>query len=113
VEVLVRVALGTDPKKVLDILKRTAADHPLVLTAPEPSAWMFGFGESSLDFRLFAWTRVENFLTVSSDLHVAVNEAIRGAGIQIPVPQRDLRVRSQGKESVRVGEDGEVEVKER
>jgi small-conductance mechanosensitive channel len=107
VDVLVRVALGTDPKKVLEILKRVADEHSLVLSSPEASAWMFGFGESSLDFRLFAWTRVEDFLTVKSDLHVAVNEAIRSAGIQIPVPQRDLRVRSMPTERL---DGGEVEM---
>jgi potassium efflux system protein len=94
VDVLLRVALGTDPRKVLEILKQVAKDHPLVFETPEVSAWMTGFGESSLDFKLFAWTRVENFLVVSSELHVAVNEALRDAGIEIPVPKRDLQVRS-------------------
>jgi small-conductance mechanosensitive channel len=94
VDVLLRVALGTDPTKVLEILRKVAKDHPLVLETPEASSWMTGFGESSLDFKLFAWTRVENFLVVSSELHVAVNEALREAGIEIPVPKRDLKVRS-------------------
>ncbi len=94
VEVLFRVALGTDPKMVLELLQQVAKAHPLVLDTPAPSAWMMGFGESSLDFRLFAWTQVENYLVVSSELHVAVLEATRDAGIEIPVPKRDLQVRT-------------------
>lgn len=49
------VAYGTDPQKVLDILKKVAKDHPEVLNDPEPSALFVGFGESSLDFSLRVW----------------------------------------------------------
>jgi small-conductance mechanosensitive channel len=94
VEVLFRAPLGTDPKQVLAILIRVAEAHPLVLDTPAPAAWMVGFGESSSDFRLFAWTRVENYFVVLSELHVAVFEAARDAGVEIPVPKRDLRVRT-------------------
>ena len=51
-EVLVRVALGTDPKEVLSILQRVATEQDKILENPKPSALMTGFGESSLDFRL-------------------------------------------------------------
>jgi small-conductance mechanosensitive channel len=92
VEVQVRLAQGTDPKKVLEILRQLAEAHPRVLATPsEPSAWMTGFGESSLDFQLFAWVRVQDFLIVKSELHVAVTEALQQAGIQIAVPRRDVR----------------------
>jgi small-conductance mechanosensitive channel len=108
VEVLVRVAHGTDPKKVLEMLGELAKGHPLVLADPEPKAWMVGFGESSLDFKLFAWARVQDFLVVTSELHVAVNDALKQAGIQIPVPRRDLRVRTKGEESTLVRDGGGV-----
>ena len=52
-----------------------------------------GFGDSSLDFQLRAWTRGD-YVTVSSDLLVAVNNALTDAGIEIPFPQRDLHLRS-------------------
>jgi small-conductance mechanosensitive channel len=94
VEVPVRLAQGTDPKKVLEILRQLAEAHPRVLATPsEPKAWMTGFGESSLDFQLFAWVRVQDFLIVKSELHVAVTEALQQAGIQIAVPRRDVRSR--------------------
>ena len=108
VEVVVRVAHGTDPKKVLEMLRELAEAHPAVLANPEPSAWMIGFGESSLDFKLFAWARVQDFLSVSSELHVAVTETLKQANIQIPVPRRDLHVRSKDEGSVLVGDDGDV-----
>jgi small-conductance mechanosensitive channel len=94
VELDLRVAYGTDPKKVLETLVETAKEHALVLSTPEPTAWMMGFGDSAFEFRLFAWTRVENFLVVTSELHVAVNEAMNKAGIEIPYPKQEFYVKS-------------------
>ena len=64
------VAYGTDPQVVIDILVGVANDHPEVLSDPEPAALFLGFGDSSLDFQLRAWTRTD-YVRVSSDLLVA------------------------------------------
>jgi small-conductance mechanosensitive channel len=94
-EVFVGVKYGTDPERVLEILVQTARKHEEVLEFPEPKALFRGFGESSLDFSLRFWTAgAENWLVVSSDVTVAINAALKEAGIEIPFPQRDLHVRS-------------------
>jgi small-conductance mechanosensitive channel len=92
-ELAVGVAYGTDPQEVIDILVGVANDHPEVLSDPEPAALFLGFGDSSLNFELRTWTRTD-FVRVSSDLLVAVNDALAKAGIEIPFPQRDLHLRS-------------------
>jgi len=92
-KVPVGVAYGTDPRVVIEILNRVAGDHPEVLADPEPEALFLGFGDSALDFELRAWTR-ENFVAVSSDLRVSIDDAFREAGIEIPFPQRDIHLRS-------------------
>ena len=94
IEVLVGVAYGTDPESVLEILLRVAEGHPLALTDPAPEAQMIRFGDSSLDFRVRCWTRVDEFVEVASDLHVAIYKELGEAGIPIPFPQHDLHVRS-------------------
>jgi len=94
IEALVGVAYGTDPETVLEILLRLAEEHPLTLADPEPKAQMIKFGDSSLDFRVRCWTRMDDFVEVTSDLHVAINKKLEEAGITIPFPQRDLHVRS-------------------
>ena len=95
ITILVGVAYGTDPQKVLDILKELATVHPEVLSDPEPSVLFMGFGESSLDFSLRVWVaRFETGFQVRSDLEVAINAALEKAGIEIPFPQRDLHLRS-------------------
>jgi small-conductance mechanosensitive channel len=53
-----------------------------------------GFGDSSLDFRLLAWTNIENRLSTESEIHIQINKKLAEAGIEIPFPQRDLHIRS-------------------
>jgi len=94
-EIPVGVAYGTDPERVLALLKEVAAKHPAVLPEPAPYGLFRGFGDSSLNFELRAWTgRFEEWFRVSSELTVAINAALRDAHIEIPFPQRDLHLRS-------------------
>lgn len=94
VEVLVGAAYGSDAREVLEILTRTAKESEFVFAEPEPFAMMYGFGESALDFRLLCWTSIENRGIVTNQVHVAVYEALTNAGIDIPLPQRDLHLKS-------------------
>ncbi len=108
----VRVAYGTKPRRVLEILLQVARGHTEVLEDPAPESLFRSFGTSSLDFELRAWTEGD-FLAVMSDLAVATEEAFAAAGIQIPFPQRDLHVRNVAElqdalaEAVRVGRSPE------
>ena len=55
---------------------------------------MLGFGESSLDFEMRAWTEdIDDWTGVRSELAIATNTALAAAGIEIPFPQRDLHVK--------------------
>jgi len=94
-EVMVGVAYGTDPDKVLEILNAVLTKQNDILTEPAPLALFTGFGESSLDFRLLFWIpKAENRFVIQSNVNVAVNNAIKEAGIEIPFPQTDLHIRS-------------------
>ncbi len=93
-EILIGVAYGTDPRRVLALLRETVEGEERLLKDPAPSVQFLEFGESSLDFRVRAWTDdFDNFWDLRSDLIVRINRAIADAGIQIPFPQRDLHVR--------------------
>ena len=94
-EILVGVAYGTDPHKVLELLLEAARGDARILADPEPSVLFLGFGDSSLDFSLRAWTDdFSEYLSIKSDLTLAVHDAIYAADIEIPFPQRDLHLRS-------------------
>jgi small-conductance mechanosensitive channel len=94
-EIPVGVAYGSDPKQVMDVLLETSKANPDVLQEPEPYVLFMGFGDSSLDFEVRAWTgNFDFFLRVRSELCVAFEASLRAVGIQIPFPQRDLHIRS-------------------
>jgi potassium efflux system protein len=94
-EVLVGVAYGTDPDKVLDILRNVTKGHPQILKEPAPLALFTGFGNSSLDFRLLFWIKkADERFRIQSEVNVAVNKALEAAGITIPFPQHDLHFKS-------------------
>jgi len=91
----VGVAYGTDPQRVIDMLEEIATTNEDVLSDPAPQALFRGFGDSSLDFELRAWTDSDRgWVAVSSDLAIATNAALGEGDIEIPFPQRDLHVRS-------------------
>jgi len=91
----VPVALATPANEVLRILSQVAEAHPDILAEPAPSALFTGFGDSSLDFELRAWSESgEALTTVRSDLCVAIQDALDSAGIVIPFPQRDLHLKT-------------------
>jgi len=95
IDVDVGVAYGSEPQQIIDLLLAVARANPDVLEFPPPSALFLGFGDSSLNFSLRAWTlHIETFAQIRSDLGVAVYNALRVAGVEIPFPQRDLHVRS-------------------
>ena len=92
----VGVAYGSDVDKVRALLLEVAREHPQALAEPAPFVFFSGFGESSLDFELGVWSeemscRPRRF---RSDLNFAIERKLREAGIEIPFPQRDLRIRT-------------------
>jgi potassium-dependent mechanosensitive channel len=88
-ELTIRTAYGEDPEQVIALLVKTAAAHPNVTKNPPPDAVLKQFGEDALIFMLgFTTEEVARFAFVQSDVAVAVNAALREAGIEVPVPQR-------------------------
>ena len=94
-ELPVGVAYGSDTKLVKELLERPAIQHADVLTSPAPEAFFMGFGQSSLDFELRFWVMQEsNTAKVKSEVALEVMRLLAEAGIEIPFPQHDLRLRS-------------------
>jgi small-conductance mechanosensitive channel len=94
IEVPVGVAYGTDPERVVALLLDAVRSDDQLLTEPAPQALFKGFGDSSLDFVVRAWTDqgYDNAMSLTSRLGIAVHRTLYEAGIAIPFPQRDLHV---------------------
>jgi len=90
----VGVAYGADPEKAAQLIVDVANDQKDVDANPGPTCLFVGFGDSSLDFQLRAWTAGSAFMGVASDLRFAIVRKLAEAGIEIPFPQRDLHLRT-------------------
>jgi len=87
------VGYDSDPDQVRDMLLACAGEHPQVVKTPPPRVFLLGFGDSALDFELRCVVgHVENNLIVKSDLYFAILRRFRAAGIEIPFPQREIRL---------------------
>lgn len=104
----VGVAYGSDVKLVTETLLKATEDVDNVLRDPPPKVQFLKFGDWSLDFRLLVWTnRPRVHAQIRSDINYRIERLFREAGIEIPFPQTELRVR-QG--SVQINAPGGLRV---
>jgi small-conductance mechanosensitive channel len=89
----VQVAYGTDLERALKALLDVAGSNDAVLRQPAPAAVVITFAESGVNLELQAWSEdPARRLAVQSDLNLAIYRALRDAGIQMPFPQREVRL---------------------
>ena len=89
------IAYGADPQQALTVMEAIIRENPLILKDPPPTVLFIGFGDSSLNFEMRVFAKnVGDSLVVRHQLHLALERALREAGIEIPFPQRDLHLRS-------------------
>lgn len=97
VVVKVGVAYGSDVERVTRLLGEVARNNPALLADPPPQAACVAFGDSSIDFELRAFVAsLADLGKAQHSLHAAVERVLRENGIEIPFPQRDVRLRPSG-----------------
>jgi small-conductance mechanosensitive channel len=95
ISVPIGVSYEADVELVTETLLRAAEGVKYLLAEPKPSVQFLGFGESSLDFRLLVWTdRPRRYPHIKSDINYRIARLFRENRIEIPFPQRELRVRN-------------------
>ena len=95
IEIPIGVAYGCAPREVQSLLLEVVSKIPGVCCDPVPAVLFMGFGESSLDFSVRAWTDdFDQWLAIRSEMAIEIHRVLNEAGIEIPFPQRDLHLRS-------------------
>ena len=87
------VAYNSDPHEVARIaIEATASVGRVATSYRSPVCWLTGFGESSLDFKLRFWiSDPQSGLTnIRGKVLLALWDAFKEHGIQIPYPHRQL-----------------------
>lgn len=84
IELPISVAQDSDPSRVVALLERTAAAHPLVAGDPPPQALVVKLGPDALGLELRAWTeRVDHWMQIRSDLAISIRAALVRENIAI------------------------------
>ncbi|MFN3564646.1 MAG: mechanosensitive ion channel family protein [Burkholderiaceae bacterium] len=90
----VQVSYASDVDRALDLLRQAARVSPRVLDDPAPGAALADFGADGLNLALTFWIAdPENGrLNVTSEVNREILRLFRENGVEIPFPQRDVRV---------------------
>lgn len=95
-----QVAYSTDVEKLVEVLKETVAKHPQVISGPEyteeeqPDAEISGFGDSGIDILVEYWMEGidDGANRVDADLNMMIWKALKEHEMQMPFPQREVRI---------------------
>ncbi|ADL00040.1 mechanosensitive ion channel family protein [Brevundimonas subvibrioides] len=113
------VAYGADRARVRDAVLEAARASPFTLPETEArksQVWLVAFGERGLDFELLVWP-TQASVKRPAGMHAAytwlIADALDAAGIEVPFPQTDVRLRSlfgrEGEDAIQalgLGQDG-------
>jgi len=95
----VQVSYGSDLERAMAIMVEAARAQPRTLVEPAPAAFVMAFADSGINLEVGFW--IENALDGALALRSAVNLAIwhgfQAAGIEIPFPQREIRLLGQAR----------------
>ncbi|MHB8666285.1 MAG: mechanosensitive ion channel family protein [Burkholderiales bacterium] len=94
VALALQVAYRSDLQRAMQLMEEAARKHARVLADPPPKAFVLRFADSGIDLELGVWIGdPENgTLAIRSDLYLDIRRAFQEAGIEIPYPQRELRM---------------------
>jgi small-conductance mechanosensitive channel len=91
---------GCDKDRVREVVLAAACAVPFTLPDQgkrKTQVWMTGLGASAMEFELVVWPSLEAVkrpAAMQAAYTWAIEEALRKAGIEMPFPQMDVRVRS-------------------
>ena len=92
----VQVGYQSDVDRALAVLVDSAVAQPRVLSVPAPTALVMEFADSGINLELGFWIAdPENGVgAIRSEINLAILRAFRADGIEIPFPQREVRILS-------------------
>lgn len=94
VAITVRISYRNDPEQAMQIMIDAAKRHPRVLADPAPKAFCVKFDDNGINLELGVWMSdaAEDVLGLQSDLNLEIWRRFKQAGIEIPYPQREVRM---------------------
>ena len=90
----VQVSYAADLDKAMAIMIEAARKQPRVMDDPGPGAFLEAFADSGINLQLGFWIRdpTEGTLGIRSAINMEIWRRFKEEGIEIPFPQREVRV---------------------
>ncbi len=91
----VQISYQSDLEQAMALMVAAAAAQPRVLADPAPTALLAGFADSGINLEVAFWVAdpEKGAAVLRSDINLAIWRAFGAAGIEIPYPQREVRVK--------------------
>jgi small conductance mechanosensitive channel len=98
VEEVVGISYESDPEEAIRITARALSGIEKVSEDPPPQVGIQKFGDSSIDIGLRYWVPSKRYFLTLYEVNLAVYQALKEGGVEIPFPQRDVHIVSQSAE---------------
>lgn len=94
----VQVGYGTDLDRAMTIMIEAASGQSRILAEPPPKAFLTAFADSGINLEVAFWVSdpAEGTQQLRSDINLAIWHGFQAAGIEIPFPQREVRLLNRG-----------------
>lgn len=94
-DLTVSVAYATDLSRALSLARATVEADPRVLREPAPVIGVAALAESAIVIRIRPWVSVADHPLAGADLYAALVGAFQRGGVEMPFPQREVRLLGQ------------------
>lgn len=92
----VGVAYNSDLEKVREIVRRALDDNARVLKEPKPNIGIAMLDDSAVVVSVAPWVNVPDVGPAQGEIYQSIVERFRQAGVEIPLPQREVRMLAAG-----------------
>jgi small conductance mechanosensitive channel len=91
-DITVSVGYNTNLPETINIIQELLLRSDTVLKDPAPVVAVGRFGDSGIDIEVKPWSKLADFGATAAEVKLAIVDAFRTRKIEIPFPQREVRV---------------------
>jgi small conductance mechanosensitive channel len=88
----VGVGYSTDLNRAQALVREILESNKRVLKDPAPGLAVSSFGDSAINIAILPFTKLQDMGAAQTEINQAIIERFRAAQIEIPFPQREIRV---------------------
>ena len=97
VNLVIQISYSSSLETAMHIMLEAAKAHSRVIADPEPKVYLKEFSDNGINLEMAVWISdpEEGQLSLRSDINLVIWREFQEQGIEIPFPQRDIRIVSQ------------------